>query len=175
MSVKRIKLIVISDSHGRADRVREVAARHKDAEAILFLGDGIRDLELVDPVASRAICAVRGNCDIFSLLSDEKNEISEERLLVFGDRHILMMHGHTKGVKGGLENALSYAYGRGADILLFGHTHIPLEKYFPEGSIVDGITLERPMYAFNPGSLGESYFGYIEIRGNDILFSHGRL
>ena len=136
-------------------------------------GDGIGDLELIDPVASRAVCAVKGNCDVFSLFSAEKNEFSEERLLVFGDRHILMMHGHTKGVKHGIESALLYAYDRGADVLLFGHTHMPLEKYFPEGSVVDGVTLERPMYAFNPGSLGESSFGYIEIRGKDILFSHG--
>ena len=175
MSVKSIKLLVISDSHGRADRVRELAARSQDAEAILFLGDGVRDLELIDPVPSRAVCAVRGNCDMFSLFSRENNEFSEERFLTFENYHILMMHGHTKGVKGGLENALSYAYSRGADILLFGHTHIPLEKYFPVGSVVGGITLERPMYAFNPGSLGESSFGYIEIRGKDILFSHGRV
>lgn len=173
MMEKTIKLLVISDSHGRADRVRTIAARHKNAEAILFLGDGIGDLELIDPVASRAVCAVKGNCDLFSRFSVKNTDSCEERFLVFGDRHILMMHGHTKGVKGGLENALVYAYERGADILLFGHTHMPLEKYFPEGSIVDGVTFERPMYAFNPGSLGESSFGYIEIRGKDILFSHG--
>lgn len=175
MREKAIKLLVISDSHGRADRVREIASRHKDAEAILFLGDGVRDLELIDPIETRAVCAVRGNCDIFSLFSAEKSEFSEERLLVFGEWHILMMHGHTHGVKGGIENALLYAYSKGADILLFGHTHIPVEKYFPEGSIVGGVTLTRPMYAFNSGSLGESSFGYIEIRGKDILFSHGRL
>ena len=175
MMKKPVKLLVISDSHGRADRVRELASRHKDVEAILFLGDGIRDLELIDSVATRAVCAVRGNCDMFSLFSVEKNEFPEERSLVFGESHILMMHGHTRGVKGGLDNALSYAYSRGADILLFGHTHMPFEKYFPEGSVIGGITLERPMYAFNPGSLGESSFGYIEIRGKDILLSHGRL
>jgi putative phosphoesterase len=175
MSEKRIKLLVISDSHGRADRVRELAARQRDAEAILFLGDGVRDLDIIDPIPSRAICAVKGNCDMFPLFSNENNEFSEERSLIFGNYHILMMHGHTRGVKGGIENALLYAYSRGADILLFGHTHIPFEKYFPAGSVVDGVTLERPMYAFNPGSLGESSFGYIEIRKKDILFSHGRV
>jgi putative phosphoesterase len=175
MSEKRIKLLVISDSHGRADRVRELAARQRDAEAILFLGDGVRDLDIIDPVPSRAICAVKGNCDMFPLFSNENNEFSEERSLIFGNYHILMMHGHTRGVKGGIENALLYAYSRGADILLFGHTHIPFEKYFPAGSVVDGVTLERPMYAFNPRSLGESSFGYIEIRKKDILFSHGRV
>lgn len=175
MREKTVKLLVISDSHGRADRVRALASRHKDVEAILFLGDGIRDIELIDPVATRAVCAVRGNCDMFSLFSSEKNDFSEERSLIFGDRHILMMHGHTHGVKGGLDRALLYAHSRGADVLLFGHTHAPLEKYFPEGSVIDGETLTRPMYAFNPGSLAESSFGYIEIRGGDILFSHGQM
>lgn len=175
MREKAVKLLVVSDSHGREDRLRELASKHRDADALLFLGDGVRDLARIDTVESRAVCAVRGNCDMFSLFSPEKNEFSEERFLVFGEHHILMIHGHTKGVKGGLDAALLYAYERGADVLLFGHTHEPLERYYPEGSIIGGIAIERPMYAFNPGSLCDYSFGYIEIRGKDILLSHGKM
>ncbi len=178
MSEKRIKLVVISDSHGRVDRVRELSECHRDADAILFLGDGIRDIDFIDNVSTRALCAVRGNCDWFSPFTDEKDLFSEEMFLIFGNYHILMMHGHTKGVKNGLDTAIRYAYDRGADVLLFGHTHTAYEKYLPAGTEIGDIVLERPMYVFNPGSIGASRdgrasFGYIEIKGNNILFSHG--
>ena len=97
MSDKRIKLLVVSDSHGRADILRELSARHRDAEAILFLGDGIKDIDVISPIPTRAVCAVRGNCDWLSTFAYE-----EERFLIFGNYHILMMHGHTRGVKSGL-------------------------------------------------------------------------
>ena len=37
-------LLVISDTHGREDRIRELLRLHREAEAVLFLGDGLRDL-----------------------------------------------------------------------------------------------------------------------------------
>ena len=171
MSGKRISILVISDSHGRAGALRELCEHSRDAEAVIFLGDGIKDLSYIDLSPVQALCAVRGNCDWSAF--DTANEFPEERLLVFGNYHILMMHGHTKGVKGGFEHALLYAYQRGADVLLFGHTHIPQERYFFAGTVIGGVTFERSMYAFNPGSLKEGSFGRIEISGNNILFSHG--
>lgn len=163
-----MKILVISDSHGRSDRFREVTKMHADAEEILFLGDGVRDAY---SACERAIC-VRGNCDVFGI-SD--SDVPRERLLCLGGLRILMMHGHEKTVKSGYERALAYACDRGADILLFGHTHAPLEKYYAAGSVIEGRVLERPMYVFNPGSLGDvrSSYGLIEIRNGSVLFSHG--
>lgn len=163
-----MKILVISDSHGRSDRFREVIKMHADADEILFLGDGVRDAFCA---CERAIC-VRGNCDALSLFGADA---PSERLLCLGEFKILMMHGHEKYVKSGLDRALSYAYARGADILLFGHTHLPLERYYPAGSEVGDGNISRPIYAFNPGSLYEprGSFGLIEIRNGSVLFSHG--
>lgn len=163
-----MKILVISDSHGRSDRFREVIKMHADADEILFLGDGVRDAFCA---CERAIC-VRGNCDALSLFGADA---PSERLLCFGEFKILMLHGHERYVKSGLDRALSYAYERGADILLFGHTHTPFERYYPSGSEVGEGTTARPLYAFNPGSLGDlrGSFGLIEIRNGSVLFSHG--
>ncbi len=91
-----------------------------------------------------------------------------------------MMHGHEHGVKSGIERAAAYAAQRGADVLLFGHTHEPMEKYFPVGTRLGEVTLEKPLYVFNPGSLGLpregcATFGVIEIRRGQLLLSHGRV
>ena len=65
----------MSDTHGRTDRVREVMRRTR-AAAVLFLGDGLRDLnEIHDGVVLRS---VRGNCDFIGA------DIPETRLEVFG-------------------------------------------------------------------------------------------
>ena len=63
--------------------------------------------------------------------------------LTLVDNHIIMCtHGHLYGVKTGL-TALSYAADEiGADIVLYGHTHIP------------DITNYNNKWFINPGSLG---------------------
>ena len=172
-----MKLLVLSDIHGRVDRARDVMALHADADALLFLGDGIRSLPYEEWMGQGKLFAgVRGNCDSFLFGSDY--EFSNELLLNFDAYTVMMMHGHTHGVKGGIERALAYAYGRGANLLLYGHTHRAEERYFPEGTKIGDLTLHHPMWVMNPGSLGEPRegnpsYGLVQIRNGQILLSHG--
>lgn len=176
MSEKNETIVIFSDVHGRADRVRELVSRHRDATTFLFLGDGLRDVdESLFSARGAALVSVRGNCDAFSLGSPE------ETMLDLGNIRLLLMHGHRLSVKSGLDRALAYASARGADVLLFGHTHLPEERYFSEGTeFSDGTCLAHPMWAFNPGSLGEPRggkpsYGLLQIRNGQMLFSHGTL
>lgn len=173
-------ILVLSDTHGMTDRVQEVLSRHTRSDALLFLGDGIRDLpDEVYSHPTRLFGGVRGNCDFFSP-SHAKYSFSDELLLNVDAYTVMMMHGHRHSVKSGTDAAIRYAASRGADILLYGHTHIPEERYLPEGSEIGGIRLKKPLHVFNPGSLGYPpdgvpSFGVIEIRNGRLLFSHGTL
>lgn len=172
-----MQLLVLSDSHGRADRLRESARRCCGVDMILFLGDGLRDLSVLDERATERLCAVRGNCDLFSPLAAD---LPEERFLAFDAYRVLMMHGHTHDVKLGISRAVAYAHERGADVLLFGHTHEPLSLYLPEGSDVGGTVLLRPLHVFNPGSIGAPRgtapsYGRVDLRPSGIVCSHGIL
>ena len=159
--------LVISDVHGRSDRVRELILRHRDASGILFLGDGLRDL----PEGEPRLIAVRGNCD----LTLDPNT-PDERFLNLGGKKIFMMHGHRYSVKSGIERAVRMASERGADALLFGHTHLPIEHYYAEGSeCSDGYRVKKALWVFNPGSLAAGSFGLLQIRDGQMLFSHGQL
>lgn len=40
-----MKIVVISDSHGRSGKVKKILADHVDLDGIIYLGDGERDLE----------------------------------------------------------------------------------------------------------------------------------
>ncbi|MBQ9086356.1 MAG: YfcE family phosphodiesterase [Clostridia bacterium] len=171
-------LLVLSDTHGRRDRVLEVIALHPEAYAVLFLGDGIRDLpEELFALGRPMLAAVRGNCD---MVWGSEPSLGEELLLSFGSYRFLLMHGHRYGVKSGTGRAVAYAAARGADVLLYGHTHVAEERYLPEGTDLGGKGSERPMWVFNPGSLGapaegHPSYGLIQIQNGQLLFSHGSL
>ena len=172
-----MEFLIFSDSHGRVENMQTAIERQiKAPDAILFLGDGARDLDrlfLVDI----PLWAVRGNCDWAS--SDFADRA--ERLLHIDGHTILLTHGHEWGVKGGLGGLIMHAAELGADIVLFGHTHTQTLRTVAAGEQVGKTTLSRPMYLFNPGSIGynedgEGYaFGTLTIKGETVLFGHGRL
>ena len=63
-----------------------------------------------------------------------------------------------------------------ADVLIFGHTHVPLElRLTPDRAYEYAVT--KPLILLNPGSLGdrEASFGTLTIRGGQLLPGHGQL
>jgi putative phosphoesterase len=170
-------LLVISDSHGRPDLIEE-AIRRVRPDGILFAGDGLRDLSRVE--ISCPLWAVAGNCDWLTtplIINGGVFEPQNEELITVEGVRILLMHGHKYGVKGGLGQAVARAVQRDADLLIFGHTHIPLELHLrPDGSRAD-FSVTKPLTLFNPGSLGDRHasFGTVTVRGGQLLCGHGEL
>ena len=157
-----MKCLVFSDSHGNPFYMKRAIAKNPDAEVVFFLGDGLSDAEaaaLND--CSRMWIAVRGNCDFCGIFRDRAVNKTEEITLL--GKKIMLTHGDLYGVKGGLENISMAARSRGADIVLFGHTHIPYERY------------EDGVYFFNPGSISQPHFsfGILTLTEGGVLLSHG--
>ena len=160
------KILIFSDSHGNTRNLSRAIAEHGDSvDLILHLGDGIADL----PPEAGAMCqTVRGNFeDCFSRYMDVKTEL----LLPVAGKTIYACHGHRHGVKTFEAMFARYAAERGADIALFGHTHMPYLRYAPEEEY------GRPLYLFNPGSIGsprggKASYGILEISEGGVLLSH---
>ena len=168
-----MKLLIISDIHGREDLVRRLSLLHSDREGTFFLGDGVRDIDVESMSrGGRIFAGVRGNCDPV-YVSAQNYTFDTELLINIGEYNVIMMHGHLHGVKSGIERAVAYASERGADILLYGHTHNSCERHYPQGSTVGGAVLKKPMWVMNPGSLMEGSYGLLQIKNKDILMSHG--
>lgn len=167
-----MNLLVVSDTHGRADRLAEVVVRTRPG-VLLFLGDGLRDLARAD-LGTVAVRAVRGNCDLCGA------EIPLTRTEIFGKYRVFLTHGHRFGVKSSIEALVATAAADGADALLYGHTHIPFAAVLPEGGTYGGVRLAKPLAVLCPGSLGEPRggvptFGTLELRENGILPAIGEL
>lgn len=172
-------ILVVSDVHGRGSRLRDMLdAQISRPEMILFLGDGYSDVSRQE-TDGIPVVSVRGNCDVWSLVGME--DIPDRRMLDLDGRKILMMHGHSHGVGYGVDRAVGYAASLGADILLYGHTHVKFYHRYEAGETVGGVRLERELHVFNPGSLGQPRdggdpsFGVIEMRRECLLFSWGKI
>ena len=103
-----MELLVISDAHGNRAAICEALRRQvRPPDALLFLGDGLRDLPDL-PDGRTALYAVAGNCDGYLPFFTE-GEDREICLLSLGEHRLLLTHGHRFGVKSGCGALLAYA------------------------------------------------------------------
>ena len=163
-------VLIFSDSHGRARNITEALERQINApDAIIFLGDGLRDLDCIDTGDAELHC-VRGNCDILFPFFE-----GEEELFILGGIKIFIAHGHRYSVKSGCSIIAEVAARRGADIVMFGHTHAPLSLCFDAGEKIGDTVLKKPLCVFNPGSIAEGYFGTLTVSGGKFLLNNANL
>ena len=164
-------LLIVSDSHGRVDRLARLFELHKRVDALIFLGDGLSDLDRAGVKNYPfTVFSVKGNCDS-GMGSINAMRSKEEITFNFEGISFYALHGHTRGVKSTMVNALYAAEEKGADVLLFGHTHEPIDTYIADGEY----NLSKPIHIFNPGSLANYSYGLCEIRNGSFLFSHGTI
>ena len=149
----KIKLLILSDSHGNVSRMLDAAEREAP-DTIIHLGDMIRDAqELSRAYPNIPLESVSGNCDGWTA-------IPPERELTIDNVRFLIGHGHTWKVKSGMDTALCTARGCGADILLYGHTHSPV--CYRQGNL----------WVMNPGTVlggrSDPSYGVIELKDGAI-------
>ena len=171
-------LLVVSDTHGNCRALEEVlkkqfqiSEKHRPTP-LVHLGDGIADVEKCE--ISKRFCPhiVKGNCDGFFY----SQFYEEECFFELEGYKILIMHGHTRSVKYGINDAAVFAAKNGADLLLYGHTHSPVNYTIEKGYAIGDFVLEKELTVFNPGSLGQkASFGSVVLDGHGIICSHGSL
>ncbi len=130
-----MKILIVSDTHGKALRLGELVPKLPKLDAMIHCGDVEGEDEYIAKLFSCPSFIVSGNNDYFS-------DLSSELEFIIGGKRFFITHGHRYGVSMGPEYLLEEAESRRADIAVFGHTHHPYLQTFP-----NHITL------LNPGSL----------------------
>ncbi len=157
--------LCFSDAHGVTRHIKEALSRHRDAEVVFFLGDGLAEIESLAEadIGKRTWICVRGNCDSFG--SPSGREVKKTESITLMGKRILITHGDLYGVNYGFGGLLSLAKKESADIILYGHTHVATEKYFSDFGV----------YLFNPGTVGgvreAASYGVLTLTGAGALFS----
>lgn len=132
--MRPMKILIVSDTHRRHSNLETVLEREKPIDLMIHLGDAEGAEDYIAEIAGCPLEIVSGNSDFFSMLPREKE-------LEIEGYHILITHGHYYYVTAGIEDIKKEAYGRGMDIVMFGHTHRPVIDY------------DRDVIAINPGSI----------------------
>jgi uncharacterized protein len=146
-----LKLLVISDTHGHIDRAIRLLPLFTDLDAIIHLGDYLRDAEHLQKYTDVKIIAVGGNCDGVT----SKTEAIKTLDSPFGS--LLITHGHLHGAKKGIDRLLYQAAESKAKAVLFGHTHTPFYGIF------DGVSLINPGSLSLPGNQTQGTYAVINI------------
>ena len=153
-----MRIAVISDTHGMVGFAISKLRTMGKFDLILHLGDYCRDAEVISEKLNVKSIIVKGNGDIGTIYN-------EDEFIEVGGKKIFLTHGHRYGVHRNMNNLYYRGLELGADIILYGHTHVPL--ILKE----NGIIIMNPGSPTNPRGLeGKLTFGLIEI-GENIEFN----
>jgi len=155
-----LRIIVVSDTHGNYNALKKIFEKNLSADMFIHLGDGEREfMELSRLYPQKAVRNVAGNCD-FAPLSPEVAVIGA------GEHKIIASHGHRYGVKYGIDHIKMIALKNGADIVLFGHSHVRFNYY------EDGIYFFNPGSASSPRDGKRPSYGFIDITAHGVVANH---
>lgn len=131
------RILIFSDTHNDINPCIRLLMNMKDVDAIIHAGDCVRDAEdLHYAFPDIPMHYVRGNNDFLSGAPDKLT-------VTIGGKKILIVHGHMERVKYDLSLSTLTEKGEqtNADLVVFGHTHMPRTEY------------RGKMIILNPGSV----------------------
>ena len=151
-----MKVLVFSDSHGRKELLDRIISNEPDCTEIVFLGDGMRDIEAVQEFYPKhRFTCVKGNNDWHSNKSGETYKY-------FNGVTVFACHGDTLDVRTTVSYICRKAAAVGGKLALYGHTHVAK-------SVIDPVT---KVTAVNPGAACEGHYCVIEFLKGEFTVTH---
>jgi hypothetical protein len=149
-----MRIGVVSDTHRNVSSIELLGEKIKAVDVVIHLGDNVDDISIIKKHFKGKLINIKGNCD-FSVRTP--NDLVED----VGGKKIFLTHGHKYSVKENLYKLRYKALETGANIVLYGHTHIAK------------IDFEEGIWYINPGSASEPRdgarsFAIINIDGDVI-------
>ena len=129
-----MRVLIVSDTHGRHGGLDRALQEAGNIDMLIHLGDVEGGETYIDAVADCEKHIIRGNNDFFS-------ELPREEEFYIGSHKVFITHGHAYYVSLDPEYIREEGKTRGAEIVMFGHTHRP---FFED---------DNGIIVLNPGSL----------------------
>lgn len=150
-----MRIGVLSDTHGSINIAVQAINKMGQIDALIHAGDFYSDALHTGRIFDVPVYGVLGNCDAgFS---------GDEELLVnFEACKIYITHGHLFRAKSTLQLLYYKAQETGADVVVFGHTHVPVNRR------ESGILLFNPGSTTRPQGGSKAGYGILNIDKNNI-------
>ncbi len=144
-----MKLLIMSDTHGDAEVIRQVRDFHTDVEINIHCGDS--ELPYDHPYLD-GVYKVRGNCDRLD------DRFPTEQIFQLNDKKVFVTHGHLFNVKSSLLSLTYRAKELGATICCFGHSHLL------GAELIDDILFINPGSLLKPRGRKEKTYIVVEMK-----------
>ena len=128
-----MRIGILGDTHGDRGAIREVVKAAGDVDMWFHTGDYSQDVPYLESLTSAPINSVCGNCDPY------EDRAPVECIVKLDEATIAMTHGH-RLMGDYVKNLAIWGQFKGAEIVLFGHTHVPVVKW------------QNGILVINPGS-----------------------
>lgn len=133
-----MKLGITGDTHGSQTAIRKVLHKAPLVEQWFHTGDYATDGHLLQQLSGLPVTGVIGNCDGMS------QEANVDEILVVEGFRIWLTHGHRYMGHTHIEELVWWAKKLEVDIVVYGHTHIPMNSYYGDVLLVNPGSPARP-------------------------------
>jgi len=129
-----MRILIVSDSHGRSHYLEKAILREYPFDRLIHLGDIEGEEDYIREITPCPVELVAGNNDFFSFEPKEK-------VILIGSHRCFLTHGHHHNVYSNTEMLKAAARVQGADMVMYGHKHVPK------------IDQTSDVWVINPGSI----------------------
>ncbi len=129
-----MKILIVSDTHRRNDNYIKAVDKVAPVDMVIHCGDAEGSEYMITEKAACPVEIILGNNDYFS-------DLPREREFMVGPYKVWLTHGHNYYVSVENNTIKQEAIARGADIVMYGHSHKPV------------VDIGKNVIAVNPGSL----------------------
>lgn len=129
-----MRILIVSDTHSYNRNYLELLSRLGTPDMIIHCGDVEGSEYTLTQAADCPVMMIAGNNDFFT-------DLPRELEFNIGKYKVWVTHGHNHRVYMGNQTIKTAARSRGADIVCFGHTHVPV------------LEREDDLVVINPGSI----------------------
>ena len=147
-----MKIGLTGDTHGSMQAMRRVIAAAPPVEQWLHTGDYGRDALYLKAQTGLPVTSVAGNCDVGD------SSVNPDEFVTIEGFNIWLLHGHRYLHGGDPQELVWWAHKLEADIVVFGHTHVPLVKWYGD------VLLINPGSPAKPRSAEGATFGVLNVK-----------
>ncbi len=149
-----MRIGIMGDTHGNLTILRKVVEIAGAVDAWIHTGDYSQDARTLEQITNLPVYAVCGNCDMY------EGRAPLEKLVNLAGHAIWITHGNRYLHGYGEDTLVARGQEQKADIVVYGHTHVPVIKWHDNILVINPGSPARPR-------MGTPTYGILTMTGEN--------